>query len=91
MAEETYIVALRRSQREHAPADWLERLGATDGVSVVGSSSNRAQITADDASLERVRDELGTWLRIEPVIEHPVIEPVLPAFDDLGDDDGRSP
>ena len=87
MAEETYIVALRRSQREHAPADWLERLGSTEGVSILGSSSNRAQITADDSSLARLRAELGTWLHIEPVIEHPIIEPVLPAFDEVGEDD----
>lgn len=70
MPDETYVVAIRRSQRQLAPEDWLDRLRSTEGVSVVGSSSGRAQITADAQALARVRDELGTYLLIEPLIQH---------------------
>ena len=70
MAEDTYIVAVRRSQRALAPADWLDRLRRTDGVSVLGESYGRAQITADSRAVERVRHELGTFLLVEPLIEH---------------------
>lgn len=70
MADETYIVAVRRSQRKLAPEDWLDRLRQTEGVSVVGESYGRAQITADRQGLARVRDELGSFLLIEPLIRH---------------------
>lgn len=70
MTEDAYIVAVRRSRRAGAPADWLDRLRATPGVSVVGTVSGRAQIRADDDTVARVRADLGAYLHIEPVIEH---------------------
>lgn len=78
MPEDTYVVAVRRSQRDSVPADWLDRLGAAEGVSVVGSSHGRAQIVADQASVQKVREELGEYLHIEPVIPHYPSDPILP-------------
>ncbi|MGI8685034.1 MAG: hypothetical protein ACR2MO_08115 [Acidimicrobiales bacterium] len=78
MAEDTYVVAVRRSQRGLAPDDWLDRVRTTEGVSVVGSSSGRAQIRADDLSLARLRSELGSFLHIEPAIAHFGSEPEVP-------------
>lgn len=76
---ESYVVAVRRDQRDSIPGDWLEQLGATKGISVVGSSHGRAQITASKASLAKVREELGEYLHIEPVIPHYPSDPILPS------------
>jgi hypothetical protein len=65
-----YIVAIRRERRGGAPADWVERLGELEGVSVVGASSGRAQVAADEEGVQRLRDALGAYAHIEPVIEH---------------------
>lgn len=70
MSEGKYIVAVRRDQRDVAPDDWLDRLRTIDGVSIVGASSGRAQIQAASDALERVRTEFGTYLHVEPIIEH---------------------
>ena len=75
---ETYVVAVRRDQRDAVPDDWVDRLGATEGISVVGSSYGRAQIVATKASLVKVREELGEFLHIEPVIPHYPSDPILP-------------
>jgi hypothetical protein len=65
-----YIVALRRDQQADAPSDWVDRIGALEGVSVVGTTGKRAQVAADDDGLRRLRDELGSFTHIEPIIEH---------------------
>ena len=70
MAVASYIVALRREHREDAPSDWVEQLNALEGVSVIGASSKRAQVSADDQGIERLRDALGSYTHIEPIIEH---------------------
>lgn len=70
MASRGYIVAVRRDRRKDAPADWLSRVRATEGVTVVGSSGERAQVNADDAGVKRLRRSLGAYLRIEPVVVH---------------------
>jgi hypothetical protein len=70
VASREYIVAVRRDSREDAPADWLQRLRETEGVSIVGASGERAQISADEAAVERLRGSLGSFLHIEPTISH---------------------
>jgi hypothetical protein len=70
VATHTYIVAIRRDCRHDAPTDWVERLNRVDGVSVIGASDRRAQIAADDCAVERVREDLGAFALVEPVIEH---------------------
>jgi uncharacterized protein YcgL (UPF0745 family) len=70
MAVGTYIVAVRRDQRHAVPEDWLERLEATEGVTVLGATSGRARIEADAEGVRRLRVGLGAYLHIEPIIEH---------------------
>ncbi len=70
MEPSRYIVALRRDQQADAPADWVERIGALKGVSVVGATAKRAQVAADDDGIQRLRDALGSYTHIEPVIKH---------------------
>lgn len=70
MAANDYVVALRRESRGHAPADWVQQIGAIDGVSVVGSTDRRAQVTADEAGLAKLRQSFGSEMLIEPVITH---------------------
>jgi hypothetical protein len=65
-----YIVALRRDQQADAPTDWVDRIGALEGVSLIGATGKRAQVDADDDGLQRLRDEIGSFTHIEPVIEH---------------------
>jgi len=65
-----WIVAVRRDQRDLVPGDWLERVGSTPGVTVLGAHGGRARIEADDEAVRRLRDELGRYLHIEPVIDH---------------------
>jgi hypothetical protein len=70
VASREYIVAVRRDSRDDAPADWLRQLGETKGVSVTGATGERAQVTADDDGVERVRRSLGSYVHIEPTIPH---------------------
>lgn len=70
MATQQYVVALPREKREDAAADWVQRVNSIDGVSVVGSTSRRAQVAADDAGIARLRESFGSELLIEPVIPH---------------------
>ncbi|HEX2698736.1 MAG TPA: hypothetical protein VHM89_00845 [Acidimicrobiales bacterium] len=78
MADPQYIVAVRRSQRTVAPEDWLDQLRSTEGISVVGEMSGRAQISAAGDAVERLRAELGAFLHIEPLIEHLAQQPQDP-------------
>jgi hypothetical protein len=70
MATNQYVVAWRRASRDHAPSDWLQKIGAIDGVSVVGATEHRAQVTADEAGLARIQRDFGPEMLIEPVIVH---------------------
>jgi hypothetical protein len=70
MATSEYIVAVRRERREDTPADWVRRIGAIDGVSVVGSTKKRAQVAADAAGIARLQQDFGSRILIEPVITH---------------------
>jgi hypothetical protein len=70
MATNDYVVALRRERRGHAPADWVQQIGAIDGISVVGSTEHRAQVTADETGLAQLRQSFGSEMLIEPVIVH---------------------
>ena len=70
MEPHRYVIALRRDQQAAAPPDWVDRIGALEGVSVGGSTSTRAQVAADDDGLRRLQDEIGAFTHIEPIIEH---------------------
>ena len=70
MAESRYVVAVKRDAAAEAPDDWVEQIGQLPGVSVIGATGKRAQVTADDAGLSRLRAEHGSYMHIEPIITH---------------------
>jgi hypothetical protein len=70
MAAREYVVAVRRDKRGQVPADWARQIGEIDGVSVLGSSERRAQVSADEAGLDALRQHFGSEMLIEPVIPH---------------------
>lgn len=70
MPSDHYVVAWRRESRRHAPSDWVQQIGAIEGVSVVGATDRRAQVAADEAGIARIRESFGPGMLIEPVIEH---------------------
>jgi hypothetical protein len=61
---------LRRGHDADAPPDWIERIAQVPGVSVIGSTRKRAQVSADDEGIRRVRDAHGAYAHIEPIISH---------------------
>lgn len=70
MEPSRYIVALRRGGQTEAPPDWVDRIAAMPGVSVIGATSKRAQVAADDEGIRLVRDAIGSYTHIEPLITH---------------------
>ncbi len=70
MASQEYVVALRRETREQAPLNWVQRIGEIEGVSVVGSTDRRAQVTADENGLAKLQQDFGSQMLIEPMIPH---------------------
>jgi hypothetical protein len=68
MTRHGYVIAVRRGAQ--APADWIDILHATPGVSVVGQLGNRAQVVASDDAIEITRRQLGEAFIIERFIAH---------------------
>jgi len=69
MEQKRYAVAVKRGAESQVPADWLQQLSATEGITVEGSYNQRAQILADDSAVEALRNRLGSALRIEEITE----------------------
>ena len=69
MAE--FILAIRRSMRDRAPANWRELVEAVPGVEIKGrSSTHRMYVDADPESLAEIQRTVGQYCIIEPVITH---------------------
>jgi len=76
VAASNFIVAVRREHQADAPTNWLASLADLEGITVLGASSKRATVAADSADIGRLLDAVGTFARVEPVIEHfPQTEP----------------
>jgi hypothetical protein len=69
MSEKRYVIALKRERAADAPADWQKRLQEIEGVTVQGAARHRVQITADEETAGRVREELGDCCHVEEVAE----------------------
>ena len=65
MPSDQYVVALKREARDTAPKDWIDLLGAQDGVEVVGASAKRVQIRATTEAIQSVRSLMGAYCHIE--------------------------
>lgn len=66
-----YVLAVKRGKRGTAPDDWLERVRRVPGVKLEKSASaDRAQIEARSDALPELREAVGEYCHIEPVIPH---------------------
>lgn len=71
-ADNKYVVALKREQRENAPENWVEILKETAGVTITGGDEKMGRvlvITATPEGLKALKEKLGEYCHIE--------EPVL--------------
>ena len=68
MSSDQYVIALKRDGRESAPKDWIELLGAQDGVEVMGASAKRVQIRATTEAIQSVRSLVGAYCHIEKLV-----------------------
>jgi hypothetical protein len=65
-----FVVALRRDARESAPADWIDQVRRTPGVTVVGDANpSRVQIRATTDGIRCLRETLS-FVHIEPIVIH---------------------
>lgn len=75
----TYIVAIKRERRDEASPDWIDILRETPGVEITGTSdaspmTGRITLRATADGIEAVRERMGTYCHVEPVIEHDTSE-----------------
>jgi hypothetical protein len=66
--EKQYAIAVRHDQAAYVPADWQVRLAAIPGVSMLGSTKNRAQFLASAETIPIVKSQLGEYFTIEEVL-----------------------
>ena len=68
MNEKQYAIAVRHDHAANAPADWQARLAAIPGVSIQGSTKNRAQFAASAETIPIVKSQLGEYFTIEEIL-----------------------
>lgn len=68
-----YIVAVARDRRASAPSDWKVRVREVKGVKIKRETPARLIIDASPPSIRQVREQVGIWCRIEPVIAHELL------------------
>lgn len=74
--QELLAINLKRDMRSDAPANWIDRLSAIEGVKIhsrgVHDDPSYAIVTfhATDESLAQVKRELGQWCNIERPVMH---------------------
>jgi len=66
--EKQYAIAVRHDQAANTPADWQARLAAIPGVSIQGSTKNRAQFVASAETIPIVKSQLGEYFTIEEIL-----------------------
>ena len=69
--DEDFVIAVKRERREDVPADWIDTVRGTSGVTIIGdASSSRVQVRASAEGVASIRDRLSDYLYIEKVILH---------------------
>jgi hypothetical protein len=69
--DDLFVVAVKRERRHDVPADWLDVVRGTSGVTVIGDSSPlRVQVRASSEAIARISERLADYLHIEKVIPH---------------------
>lgn len=66
----TFVVAVKRTMRDQAPADWADQVAGVRGVSLTGGvNPARIQIEATADAIDEVQRRFG-YCHVEPLIEH---------------------
>jgi hypothetical protein len=71
MADDVFVIAVKRDRRGEVPADWVDVVRGTSGLTVMGdANATRLQVRATPAAIEQVRTQLSDYLHIEKMIPH---------------------
>ena len=70
MPLDQYVIAVKREARDTAPKNWIDLLGAQEGVEVLGTGTKRVQIRATTKAIETVRHLVGAYCHIEKMTLH---------------------
>lgn len=66
-----YILAIAREQRANVQSDWKSALASIEGLAIEGDASpHRAEVSATDEAIQKVRAQFGERILIEPLIKH---------------------
>ncbi len=69
--DDVFVIAVRRERRGDVPADWIQTVRGTSGVTVVGDASPvRVQVRATPDAIEQIQHELSEYLQIEKLSPH---------------------
>lgn len=72
MSDREYVITVQREHRAAMPDTWMRAIRDLDGVEVL-SEDERFQmlrIKADDAAIDKIRNQFADWLHIEERSEH---------------------
>jgi hypothetical protein len=75
MEPDRYAVAVKRERRSDVPLDWQQQLAACAGAEILGQSAGRVVASLSPAALAEVRQQLGSWLHVEPLVPHGIRPP----------------
>jgi hypothetical protein len=69
--DDVFVIAVKRERSTDVPADWIEVVRGTSGVTVMGDASpSRIQVRASAEAISRIRDRFSDYLHIESLIPH---------------------
>lgn len=72
MSEKEYIITVQREHRAATPDTWMRAIGEMEGVEVLNEDERfrMIRVRADDAAVEKIREEFADWLHIEERSDH---------------------
>ncbi len=72
MSAREYIITVQREHRAATPDTWMRAIGEMEGVEVLNEDERfrMVRVRADDAAVERIREEYADWLHIEERSDH---------------------
>jgi hypothetical protein len=69
--DDVFVIAVKRERRDEVPAEWVELVRGTSGVTVMGTANpGRMQVRASPEAISRIRAQLADYLNIEKLIPH---------------------
>lgn len=72
MSQREYIITVQREHRAATPDRWMRAIGEMEGVEVLQEDERfrMVRVRADDAAVEKIREEFADWLHIEERSDH---------------------